>query len=719
MTNYTKIFAIIIFLLASNFIRAENGYDLWLRYNKIEDTKLLNQYKEATANVVFPSNSEKLEAAKKELSLGLAGLLGTALNETNQITTQSLLIGTPKTTELIAKLPLSKEISLLGEEGYIIRNATINGKSIIVVAASDDKGLLYGVFHFLRLMQTNQAINNLSIKEEPKLQIRILNHWDNLNGTIERGYAGYTLWDWQRLPGYKDSRYTDYARANASIGINSTVLNNVNANARSLQTSYIIKAAALADVFRPYGIKIYLTARFSAPREIGGLDTADPLDPRVRQWWKDKVKEIYEYIPDFGGFLVKANSEGQPGPHDYKRTHAEGANMMAEALEPFGGIVMWRAFVYHNERHIDRAINGYDEFKPLDGKFNKNVFVQPKNGPIDFQPREPFHPLFGAMPKTPLMMEFQITQEYLGYASHLAYLGTLFEETLQSDTYSKGKGSTVSKVLQDYSKTNNLSGMAGVPNIGTDINWTGHLFGQANWHAFGRMAWNPDLKAKDLSEEWIRMTFSNDESIVNSIQKIMLSSRETVVNYMNPLGLNHIMNFATHYGPGPWYKDPNWDAWDYHKADETGLGVDRTTGGSNAVGQYFSTLSERLNTPETCPKELLLWFHHISWDYKMKSGKTMWNDLVDHYHQGVDGVREMRKIWDSLDGKIDAERYDHVKHLLKVQEDEAIWWRDGCLLYFQSFSNRPIPSQYEQPNHSLNYYKHIPFPYQWKESQYK
>ena len=490
-------------------------------------------------------------------------------------------------------------------------------------------------------------------------------------------------------------------------------MNNVNANAKSLNTEWLVKASGLADVFRPYGIRIYLTARFSAPKEIGGLPTADPSDPRVRQWWKEKVKEIYQLIPDFGGFLVKANSEGQPGPQDYGRTHADGANMMAEALEPYGGIVFWRAFVYQNERDIDRVINGYNEFKPLDGKFNKNVFVQPKNGAIDFQPREPFHPLFGSMPETPLAIEFQITQENLGHAGHLVYLGALFEETLQSDTYEKGKGSTVSKVLQNYKKTHGISAMAGVPNIGTDINWTGHLFGQANWHAFGRLAWNPDLSSIELSEEWIRMTFSNDKSILKPIQKIMLMSRETAVDYMTPLGLNHIMNYNTHNGPEPWHDDPLWTAFDYHKVTTDSIGVDRTRTGSNAVGQYHEPLASTFNDPKTCPVNLLLWFHRIPWTYKMPSGQYLWYEMVDYYYKGVDGVRQMENIWNTLDGKIDKERFEHVKSLLKLQEDEAVWWRDGCLLFFGQYSKMPIPAKYEQPKHSLEYYKKIPFPYNW------
>ena len=710
-----KLIYIAALILCMPLLHAENGYDLWLRYQKVDNSQLLNSYSKTLAKLNFPVNSATLTEAKNELQQGLDGLLDTNLPETDGISKGTLLVGTPASSKVLSGIhAITNEISGLGDEGFLIKTLKVDGIPCTVIAARKDMGVMYGVFHFLRLLQTQSDIKELNITQVPKLQRRMLNHWDNLNGTIERGYAGYTLWDWQRLPGYIDPRYRDYARANASIGINGTVLNNVNANARSLTTEYLIKAAALADVFRPYGIRVYLTARFSAPKELRALNTADPLDPEVRQWWKDKVKEIYKYIPDFGGFLVKANSEGQPGPQDYKRTHADGANMMAEALEPYGGIVMWRAFVYENSRNVDRAGNGYEEFKPLDGKFNKNVFVQPKNGPIDFQPREPFHPLFGAMPQTPLMLEFQITQEYLGYATNLAYLGPLFEECLDAETYTKGTATTVANVLEDYNRSHGISGIAGVANIGTDINWCGHLFGQSNWYAFGRMAWNPELSSEEVADEWLRMTFNNNTSFVNPIKEMMQQSRETVVNYRNPLGLNHIMNFATHYGPGPWYKDPHWDAKDYHKADETGIGVDRTSKGSNVVNQYAKPLAEILENLNTCPQKDLLWFHHLPWDYKMPSGKILWDELVAYYYKGVEEVRGMRKLWDSMEGKIDAERFNHVKQLLKVQEDEAIWWRDGCVLYFQTFSKRPIPSQHEHPKHTLEYYKRIPFPYNWE-----
>ena len=704
------LFIIIVCLFAGNSLYAENGYELWLRYRKTDNPVMAKQYKAVLKQLCIPGNSPTLQAAREELEAALQGMLEISLPAGNTVTKGTLLAGTPATSGFISSLPFAGETEHLGDEGYLIRSTKVNGKECTVIAARKDIGVLYGIFHLVKLMQTQQDITGLDITEIPQLQYRMLNHWDNLNGTIERGYAGYSIWDWKRLPGYIDPRYRDYARANASIGINGVVLNNVNAKTASLPREYLIKTAALAEVFRPYGIKVFLTAKFSAPKELGRLKTADPLDPEVRQWWKNKVKEIYSYIPDFGGFLVKANSEGQPGPQDYKRTHADGANMMAEALEPYGGIVMWRAFVYANARHIDRARNGYEEFKLLDGKFNKNVFVQPKNGPIDFQPREPFHPLFGKMPHTPLMLEFQITQEYLGWATNLAYLGPLFEECLDSDTYIPEKGSTVGKVIANYANTHGISGMAGVANIGSDINWCGHLFAQANWYVFGRMAWNPELASETIADEWIRRTFNNRQDFISPVKAMMMESREAIVNYRDPLGLNHIMNFATHYGPGPWYKDPNWDAKDYHKADPTGIGVDRTDKGSNVVNQYAKPLADLFNNPQTCPQRYLLWFHHLPWDYQMPSGQTLWEELVSHYYQGVEQIREMQKTWEAQEGKIDKERFEHVKQLLKVQEEEAIWWRNGCVLYFQTFSQKPIPDRFEKPKHDLNYYKRLSFP---------
>ena len=527
-----------------------------------------------------------------------------------------MVFGTPASSTLIAGLPLSLERA--GREGYVIRSLNINQQPAIVIAANSDVGVLYGAFHFLRLIQTRQPLAALDIASQPRTQIRVLNHWDNLDRHVERGYAGQSIWDWHKLPAYLDPRYTDYARACASLGINGAVLTNVNANATSLTPAYLQKAAALAGVFRPYGVRVYLTARFSAPIELGGLKTADPLDPQVRAWWKAKADEVYARIPDFGGFLVKANSEGQPGPQDYKRTHADGANMLAEAVAPHGGVVIWRAFVYSNESPDDRAKQAYNEFVPLDGKFADNVLVQVKNGAIDFQPREPFHPLFGAMPKTPLMMEFQITKEYLGFATHLAYLGTLFEEALDSDTMVKGKGSTVAKVvdgeLHGYRKT----GMAGVSNIGADRNWTGSHFDQANWYAFGRLAWDPDLSAQAIAQEWVRMTFSNDPAFVEPVVAMMMGSREAVVDYMMPLGLHHLFDTGHHYGPGPWVNNLNradWNPTYYHRADANGVGFDRGPKGSNAVAQYHPKVADAVcRSSARLPEQFLLWFHHVPWD---------------------------------------------------------------------------------------------------------
>jgi alpha-glucuronidase len=702
----------ISFLLLDLTCHAEDGYRLWLRYDKIESEQYLNSVKTIIKEVNFNGNSPQIDAAKRELFKGLEGLTSTKVNE---VSTNSgsggLVIGTPKSSSLISSLTLS-EIKDIGDEGFAIKTITSNQKKFTAIIANTDIGILYGVFHFLKLIQTQQNLSNLTIVSTPKVKVRILNHWDNLDRTVERGYAGFSLWDWQKLPDYLDSRYTDYARANASIGINGTVLTNVNANALILTKEFLPKVAALANVFRPYGIKVYLTARFSAPVEIGKLKTADPLDPEVKEWWKKKVAEVYQYIPDFGGFLVKANSEGQPGPQNYGRNHADGANMLAEALEPHKGIVMWRAFVYDNNVPQDRGKQAFNEFKPLDGKFKDNVFVQVKNGAIDFQPREPFHPLFGAMPKTPLMMEFQITKEYLGFATHLVYLSPLFKETLNSDTYSKGEGSTVAKIIDGSVDNHIRSGMAGVANIGNDRNWCGHPFGQANWYAFGRLAWDHTLSSEEIAREWLKLTFTKDQSFVENSEKMMMLSREAVVDYMTPLGLAHMMGYSHHYGPGPWIKNKQREDWTsvyYHKADSLGIGFDRTAKGSKALDQYLPQVAAKFGNLKTCPEEYLLWFHHLSWDYKMKSGKTLWEELVGHYYKGVEDVRQMQQTWEQQKGKIDEDRFEEVRTLLQIQEKEAKWWRNACVLYFQSFSKRPIPQGLEKPEGSLDEYQSMQF----------
>lgn len=702
---------ILAFLLCSaagNFLYAEDGYRLWQRYDQVQDAVRLQSYRQAISEIVLQGDSPTLLIAQKELTMGLSGLLAQPVTAVKQATRQAILVaGTPSGSALVKELSLGKNFKSVGDEGYFILTTSKNGRKYTVIAANTDIGVLYGSFHFLRLLQTQQDISTLSITSSPRIKHRVLNHWDNLDRTVERGYAGFSLWDWHKLPDYIDQRYLDYARANASIGINGTVLTNVNANALVLTENYLRKVKALADAFRPYGLKVYLTARFSAPIEIGGLKTADPLDPKVQAWWKQKSDEIYTLIPDFGGFLVKANSEGQPGPQNYGRNHADGANMLADAVAANGGIVMWRAFVYDDKEPDDRAKQAYNEFKPLDGKFRDNVLVQVKNGAIDFQPREPFHPLFGAMPKTPLMMEFQITQEYLGQGTTLAYLSPMYKETLEADTYAKGKGSTVAKVVDGTLDKHQLTGIAGVANIGNDRNWTSHQFGQANWYTFGRLAWDHTLTSGAIADEWLKMTFTNKSEFVAPVKDMMLNSHETVVNYMTPLGLHHIMGWSHHYGPGPWIKDKHradWTSVYYHRADEKGIGFDRTTGGSNAVSQYFPPVAKEFGSLKKCPEEYLLWFHHVPWDYRVNSGRTLWDELCYRYSSGVDSVRQMQKTWNGMQGMIDEERFNHVKTFLSIQEQEAKWWRDACLLYFQTFSKQPIPQNLEKPAHTLDYY---------------
>ena len=620
----------------------------------------------------------------------------------------TLAAGTPASLPALAAPELAADLARAGEEGFVLRTLPLAGRRTTVVAANRDVGVLYGVFALLRRLQTAQPIDALASVESPRVRLRVLDHWDNLNRTVERGYAGFSLWDWHKLPGYLDPRYTDYARANASLGVNGAVLTNVNANATSLTAEYLAKAAALAGVFRPYGIRVYLTARFSAPVEIGGLKTADPLDPAVGAWWRGKADEIYRAIPDFGGFLVKANSEGQPGPQDYGRSHADGANLLADAVAPHGGVVMWRAFVYSHETPQDRAKQAYEEFQPQDGRFRPNVLVQVKNGPIDFQPREPFHPQFGAMPKTPLMLELQVTQEYLGFATHLVFLGPLFEEALRADTHARGAGSLVSRVVDGTLDGHALSGMAGVANVGSDRNWCGSVFACANWYAFGRLAWNPGLDSRTVADEWTRMTFGNDEALVRPVVALMLGSREAAVDYMTPLGLHHLMAEGHHYGPGPWVDSASradWNSVYYHRADATGIGFDRSASGSNAVAQYFPALAEVYGDVRRVPEPLLLFFHHVPWDQRLASGRTLWEELVRHYYGGVEAVRGMQATWRGLEDRVDLERYAQVGAFLAIQEQEARWWRDACVLYFQTFSRRPIPPGLERPDHDLAYYR--------------
>jgi len=677
-------------------LRADDGYRLWLRYDRIENGSYKTAAIGTLQHIILQTSSGTdapiVASAGNELRDGLAGLLGI----------------TPTIT--VARRPFAKDTNEFDGDGYSLRTGHELPPGTLVISSDRDVGVLYGAFDLLRRIQTGQSLGQLAVTSTPKVQRRLLNHWDDLNRHVERGYAGFSLWEWFYLPEIRNPRYRDYARACASIGINGTVLTNVNANAQILTPAYLVRVAALADEFRPYGVRVYLAARFSAPIEIGGLKTADPLDPAVAAWWKAKVDEIYRYVPDFGGFIVKANSEGQPGPQDYKRTHADGANMLADAVAPHGGIIMWRAFVYSPDNVDDRAKQAQTEFQPLDGKFRDNVVVQIKNGPIDFMPREPFSPLFGHMPKTRLALELQVTQEYLGQSTQLAYLAPMWKEVLDADTYAKGPGSTVARVIDGSLRGQSPSVIAGVANVGTDRNWTGHLLAQANWYAFGRLAWDHSLTAEAIAREWTRQTFGSDPVVGQTINRMLLGSRETVVNYSMPLGLHHIMAEGNHYGPGPWVDKlarADWTSVYYHKADEKGLGFDRTATGSNALAQYAPELQKLWGDPATCPENLLLWFHHVSWDHKMKSGRTLWDELCLRYQQGVDEVRALQREWDSLKSRLDGELFTQVQQRLVRQELDARDWRDACLLYFQQFAKRPFPAGVEPAAHPLATYQAI------------
>ncbi len=658
--------ALLLFVCFLHPVRAEDGSRLWLSLSK----------ENIRPSVTTQKSTPTIDLAAGEL--------------------RKAWLGSP----VVLNWQKNKETQVLGEEGYIIR--TSNNQ--ITIASCGEAGLLYGAYHLLRLQDTGADCSALHISERPSYNIRILNHWDNLDRTVERGYAGRSLWVWDELPGTLSPRYEQYARANASIGINATVLNNVNASPQILSADYLGKVKALADIFRPYHLKIYLAINFSSPAELGGLPTSDPLDKEVQKWWKAKAKEIYTLIPDFGGFLVKANSEGLPGPQDFGRTHADGANMLADALKPYKGVVMWRAFVY-SPGDEDRAKQAYQEFLPFDGKFRDNVIIQIKNGPVDFQPREPFSPLFGAMKQTPVMAEFQITQEYLGFSNHLCYLAPMWKECLDSDTYQQGEGSTIARITEGSLSKYPITAVSGVANIGDDINWCGHPFAQSNWYAYGRLAWNPQLTSEGIADEWIRQTFTSDADFREPVKEMMMESREAIVDYMMPLGLHHLFAFGHHYGPEPWCDVPgaraDWLPSYYHKADATGVGFDRSSTGSNATAQYNSPLCDTYDHLETCPENLLLWFHHVPWTYKMKSGRTLWDELCYTYDRGVQQARKFQQIWDATGKYVDAQRFAEVQHKLRIQARDAVWWKDGCLLYFQQFSKRPIPYNIERPVHNL------------------
>ena len=602
------------------------------------------------------------------------------------------------------ELKIDKSLNL-GEGYNIYARPAQQGDNIqyeATITASNPIGLLYGAYELIRLQNTdayNTGSGNqqnfgkaIDETEKPQVGLRILNHWDNLDGSIERGYAGKSIFKWEEIKlGKKGKggsiskslhdRLITYARANASLGINGSVLNNVNASPKMMTAEYINKVKVIANILRPYGIRVYLSINFASPMALGYTKTADPLDKKVQQWWQKKAKEIYATIPDFGGFLVKANSEGQPGPGDYHRTHADGANMLADAVKPYGGIIMWRSFVYGaNHKGEDRVKQAVSEFKDMDGKFRDNVILQSKNGPLDFQPREPYAPIFDNIRKTPQIAELQITQEYLGQSKHLTYLAPMWKEFFGFVNPSK------------------LVGISGVANIGDDANWCGHPFSQANWYAFGRLAWNPSLSAEEIAHEWLVQTYENqDEKFTKPVEMMMMTSREACVNYMMPLGLHHIFKFDHHYGPEPdgfiASYPLEWCPVYYHKADAKGIGFDRSSKGTDAVGQYPEPYRSLYDNIETCPEEYLLWFHHVAWDYKMKSGSTLWQELCMKYNMGVAMVEVYRDFWHTSAKqymKGHEQEWQHTDSLLNVQLENAKEWRNTCLKYFQTFSKMKI-----------------------------
>ncbi|TGE25871.1 alpha-glucuronidase [Hymenobacter aquaticus] len=700
-----RLLLLLCLLVAAHRSVADDGYRLWLKYDLISDPGLRKDYQKAAGFIVGAGNSPILKTAAEELQQGLQGLLG------QTVPIHSAAKKGKGGIILVVEATANVSGGALGKDGYRIAEQGGN----LVVTGSTESGVLYGAFALLRQLQTRQPLRGISLSSSPRIQYRLLNHWDNPNGTVERGYAGSSIWKWYELPERIDPRYQDYARANASIGINGVVINNVNASARYLTPEYLEKVVALASVMRPYGIRVYLSVLWAAPKVIGGLASSDPLDPKVKQWWTAKTDEIYKAIPDFGGFLVKANSEGEPGPQDYGRDHADGANMLADALGAHDGLVMWRAFVYKANSNGDRFKEAYQEFKPLDGRFKPKTLVQVKNGPIDFQAREPFHPLFGAMPRTPLVLEVQLTQEYLGFATHWVYLAPMFKETLDADTYANGPGSTVAKVVDGSVDQHAISGIAGVANIGADRNWTGHPMGQANWYAFGRLAWDYTLSSQTIAEEWARQTLTADAPAVRTIADVMVRSHGIYTRYTMPLGLHHIMGQTIHYGPEPWLASsarPDWTAVYYHKADAVGLGFDRTEKGSNALALYKPEVQRRWNDPSTCPPNYLLWFHHVPWTQPLSTGRTLWNELCTRYYTGADSVTWMQQQWATVKPQVDAELHADVAARLQTQRKEALWWRDACVLYFQSFAKQPIPAPFSPPERTLDEIKRLVTIYQ-------
>lgn len=688
----------------SNFVVAGNPkstsmYKCWLKYYKLENKKMSGEYKNLLRNIVIKENTEITQSAVNELKRGLAGILGIRPEISEEPAKPAfLMLGTLSGNKSIAGL-LGREKQNLGEEGFIIKLLTEKEQKQLLVAGKTDRGLLYGVFSLLRLIQTGTGLDELPRIEDPVNQLRMVNHWDNMDGSIERGYAGKSIFYKNNKITGNLARISDYARMLASVGINAIAINNVNVHKFEtllITDRYIKDAAKLNEIFRSYGIKLFLSINFASPLSTGELSTADPLDKEVRKWWKNRAEFIYSHMPDFGGFLVKADSEGRPGPFTYGRTHADGANMLAEALKPHGGLVIWRCFVYNclqdwRDRTIDRAKAAYDHFMPLDGAFAENVLLQIKNGPMDFQVREPVSPLIGGLEKTNQVLELQTTQEYTGQQKHLCYLVPMWKEVLDFDTCAKGRGTSVKKIISREVFKNKYGGFATVTNIGDDTNWTGHQMAQANTFGYARLAWDPELTSEEITESWIRLTYSNDRILVDTIKDMLLGSWRTYENYTSPLGIGWMVNPNHHYGPNvDGYEYDKWGT--YHRADHKGIGVDRTVrNGTGYAGQYHKEVARLYENVETCPEELLLFFHYIPYDYRLKSGETLIQYIYNTHFEGVEQAEELKRKWESLKDKVEEDVFGHVRERLEGQIAHSKEWRDIINTYF--FRKTGIPDE--------------------------
>lgn len=714
--SWRPVAATLLLVLSCNWSSravAEDGYALWLRHQPVAAAVQARLHPALRSVVLIGTPTAISINARDELAAGLSSLLDRPIPVDTRWRGGSIVLA-----RLDALPPAVREGAAptsSSADAYRIGIMQVDGQRVVLVAAHGDAGLLYGAFAILRMIGDGSAddASDLLVNDAPAVTLRMLNHWDNPDGVVERGYAGRSIFDWWRLPGQADARLADYARANASIGINAVVPNNVNARAEFLTDDYIAKAARLAAILRPWGIRLYLSVRFSSPMELGATPTADPLDPAVQAWWRARADALYLAIPDFGGFLVKANSEGQPGPQDYGRSHADGANMLAAAVGA-RGTVFWRAFVYGNGQGADRVMQAYDEFRPLDGQFADNVVLQVKNGPLDFQPREPFSPLFGGLSATNVGVELQITKEYLGFATHFAYLGPMWAELFAANTHARPGGLTVADVISGHWRTATRSAVAGVANIGSDRNWSGSHLDQANWYAFGRLAWNPRSDSAAIARSWAAQTFSRDERFVTPMVALMAESREAVVDYMTPMGLAHLMGTGHHHGPAPWVADlprPEWNPAYYHRADRHGIGIDRTARGTGALGQYHPSAQVQWSDPRSMDDRYLLWFHRLGWDDRRPDGQTLWASLISRYDRGAAWAAASPARWAALAPFVDASRNRAIADQLAVQAAEARWWRDASIAYFAHVSGRPLPTGVRAPDHDLATYQQRRFPY--------